>query len=94
MIGIWEIIALGLKGLVHFIEKNSHINSDIYINQVLKEPRLPFYKQRIQEKSSIIWIDDGANYYTSKTTIEYCCDVGLIRIDWPTLSLDLNSIEN
>ena len=43
-IGIWGVIALGVKSLVHFLEKESLINSDIYINQVLKEQRLPFYK--------------------------------------------------
>ncbi len=31
-IGIWGAIALGVKGLVYFLEKKDRINSDFYIN--------------------------------------------------------------
>lgn len=67
--GISGAIVLGLKGLVYFLEKEGHMNSDIYINQVLKKLGLPFYNQCIEEKGSIIWMDNGACYYTSKITI-------------------------
>ncbi len=53
-IGIWGAIALGLKGPVHFLVKESRMNSDIYINQVLEELELPFYKQCIREKGPMI----------------------------------------
>ncbi len=43
-IGIWGAIALGVKDPVHFLEKESCMNSDIYINQVVEELGLPFYK--------------------------------------------------
>ena len=35
-IGILGVIALEVKGTVHFLEKEGCINLDIYINQVLK----------------------------------------------------------
>ena len=70
------------------------MNSDIYINQVLEELGLPFYKQCIQEKGPMIWMDDGAGYHTSKTTAEYCRRVRLICMDWPAQFPDLNPIEN
>ncbi len=85
---------MGGKGHLHFLEKESCINSDIYINQVLEELRLPFYKQYIWEKNSIIWIDASACYHMSKNTDEYCRRVRLIGINWPAKSSDLNPIEN
>ncbi len=53
-IGIWGDIALGVKGPVHFLEKEGRMNSDIYINQVPEELGLPFYKQCIREKGPMI----------------------------------------
>ena len=93
-IGIWGAIVLGLKGPVHFLEKKGRMNSDIYINQVLEELGLPFYNQGIEEKGSMIWIDDSACYHTSKMAPVYCHYVGLICINWPAQFLDLNPIEN
>ncbi len=84
---------MGVKGPVHFLKKEGRMNSDIYINQVLKELGLPFYKQRIREKGPMIWMDDGAGYHTSKTTAANRRRVKLIRMDWPAQSPDLNSIE-
>ena len=65
-------MVLELKGPVHFLEKESCMNSDIYINQVLKGLGLPFYNQCIEKKGSMIWIDNGARYHTSKMTTAYC----------------------
>lgn len=58
--------ALRLKGPVHFLQKKRHINFDIYVNQVLKTLGFLFYEQYIQEKKHMIWINNGASYYTSK----------------------------
>ncbi len=44
-IGIEGAIALEGKSSLQFLEKESRMNSDIYINQVLKELRLLFDKQ-------------------------------------------------
>ena len=38
----------------------------------------------------MIRMDDGADYHTSTTTTAYCCRVGLICMDWPAQSPDLN----
>lgn len=93
-VGIWGTIILGLKGLVHFWEKERSMNSDIYINQVLKRLRLLLYNQYIEKNDSIIWIDDSTGYHTSKMTTTSCYHVGLTCIDWPVQSSDLNPIEN
>ena len=81
-VGIWKAIVLRLKGPVHFLEKKSRMNLDIFINKVLEGLKLPFYNQCIMKKGSIIWIDDGACYYTSKMTTVYCCYIRLICMDW------------
>ena len=93
-VGIWRVIVWGLKGLMHFLEKEGCINLDIYINQVLEGLKPPFYNQCIKEKSSMIWMDDGACYHTSKMTTVYCRFVKLICIIWPAQSPDLNPIKN
>ena len=59
-IGIWGAITLGLKGPVHFLQKERRMNSEIYINQVLKELELPFFKRCVEERGDMIWMDDGA----------------------------------
>lgn len=53
-IGIWGAITLGLKGPVHFLQKEGRMNSDIYCDQVLDKLGLPFYKRCIQERGSMI----------------------------------------
>lgn len=93
-IGIWGAITLGLKGPVHFLQKEGRMNSEIYVNQVLKELGLPFYNHCTQERGPMIWMDDGAGYHTSKATAKFRRKVGLLRMDWPAQSPDLNPIEN
>ena len=39
-------------------------------------------------------MDNGAGYHTSKTTTKWRQQMGLIRMDWPAQSPDLNPIEN
>ncbi len=61
-IGIWGAITLGLKGPVLFLQKEGQMNSEIYINQVLRELGLPFYERCMRERGDVIWMDDGAGY--------------------------------
>ena len=93
-IGIRGAITLGLKGPVHLSQKEGRMNSDIYVNQVLKELGLPFYERCIRERGYMLWMDDGAGYHTSKSTTKWRLQAGLIRMDWPAQSPDLNPIEN
>lgn len=65
-VGIWKTIAWDIKGPVHFLHKEKRMNSTIYIDQVLAELGLPFYDQCVQERSYMLYINDGADYHTSK----------------------------
>lgn len=67
-IDIWRAIALELKGPVHFLQKKKCVKSDVYVHQILKDLQLLFYEKYIQERRHMIWIDNSASYYTSKTT--------------------------
>ncbi len=60
-IGIWEAIAKEVKGHMQFLDKESSMNWNIYINQLLKELGLLFYKQCIWKKHTMIWMNDGTS---------------------------------
>ena len=55
---------------------------------------VPVYEQFIDELGFMIWMDNGAGYYTSKFTTKFCCDSGLLRMNWSVQSPNLNPIEN
>lgn len=93
-IGILGAITLGLKRPVYFLQKKERMNSKIYINQVPKEVRLLFFKHCMEKKKDLIWIDNGARYYTAKMKIRWCQKFGLLRRLRPAQSPDLNLIEN
>ena len=93
-ISIWGAIILGLKGPVHFLQKDGRMNSEIYINQVLKELGLPLFKRCVDEIGDMIWMDDGARYDISKMTTKWCQKFGHLRMLWPAQSPDLSPIEN
>ncbi len=42
----------------------------------------------------MIWMHNGASYHTSKFTTKFCCQAGLLFINWPPQSPDLNHLEN
>ena len=70
------------------------MNSDVYINQVLKDLGLLFFEKCIQKKEHMIWMDNGAGYHISKTTTKWKQQMDLICINWPAQPPDLNTIEN
>ena len=79
---------------MHVLTKGRRMNSDIYINEILEPLGLPFFKQCFASNKTMIWMDDGAAYHTSKKVQEWSRLHGLKRMDWPAQSPDLNPIEN
>lgn len=69
---------LFVKALLRNLQKKGHINSEIYVNPVLRQLDLPFYNRCIQERGPIIWIDDGMGYYNLKATAKFRCKVGIL----------------
>lgn len=70
------------------------MNSDLYIDEMLKPYGLSFFKRCVAENPKMVWMDDGAAYHTSKKVIAWGRSNGLNRMDWPAQSPDLNPIEN
>lgn len=93
-LGIWGAITLGKKGPVPFLIKEGRMTSQIYVDQVLKQLGLPFYNELKEERGFVIWMHDGASYHTSKFTTKFCRQAGLLFMNWPPQSPDLNPIEN
>ena len=91
---IWGVITLGKKGPVHFLIKEGCMISQIYLDQVLEQLSLPFYIELKEERRFMIWMYDGASYYTSKFITKFCCQACLLCMNWPPQSPDLNLIEN
>ena len=93
-VGIWASIRLGEKGPMLVLNKGRRMNSDIYIDEVLRPLGLSFYEACLTRRGLTIWMDDGASYHTSKKVIDWGRRNGLLRMDWPPQSPDLNPIEN
>ena len=83
-LGIWGAIAWGKKRPVHFLIKDGQMTSEIYVNNVLKPLRFLFFEAMIEKRENMIWMDDGATYHTSKLTIKFCQEVGLLCMKWLT----------
>ena len=69
-IGIWGSITLKKKGSMHILSKKRRMNFEIYINEVLKPLGLSFFKQCLATNPKMIYMDDGADYHTSKRMIQ------------------------
>ena len=66
----------------------------IYVDQVFKQLCLIFYNELKDKRGFMIWIHDDASYHTSKFTTKFCCQAGLLYMNWPPKSPDFNFIEN
>ncbi len=70
------------------------MNSEIYINPILKKLELPSFKCCLEERRDMIWIDNETQYHTLKMTTKWCQEFRLLHILPSVQSSDLNPIEN
>jgi hypothetical protein len=70
------------------------MNSEIYVNQMLKELGLPFYAKCVNERGYMIYMNDEAGYHTFKLSAKWRHENGLKRMSWSAQSPNLNPIEN
>ncbi len=50
LVGIGNVITLGLKGPVHFLKKKRQMNSELYINYISKKLSLHFFLMMFEGK--------------------------------------------
>jgi transposase len=94
ILSIWETITWEIKGSVHFLQKEGRMNSEIYVNQMLKELSLSFYAKCVNERDYMIYMNDEIDYHIFKLIVKWRHENGLKRMHWSAQSSDLNLIEN
>ncbi|RPA89581.1 hypothetical protein L873DRAFT_1754886 [Choiromyces venosus 120613-1] len=69
-------------------------NSKTYINHILIPHIVPLYEELGGLSEGCRTIEDGATYHTSVETSRWRKMFGVVQLDWPAHSPDLNPIEN
>ncbi len=61
------------------------MNSEIYINQVVKELGISFFEHSLEKRENIIWIDNEAQYQAFNLTTKWCQKFDLQKYYiWPS----------
>ena len=91
---IWGCITSRSKGPLVVFEKDwGSINGEVYRQRIV--PVIHEYKEA--QKASIqvpILMEDGASQHTDRVTQALHQELGILRMNWPVNSPDLNPIEN
>lgn len=83
---------MGPGGFFH-LEDGETITSTIYRDQILLAPFKQFWEEAFEEFSEPIVMEDNASVH-KKVCIPARADLGMISLEWPPNSPDLNPIEN
>ena len=94
IINVWKFITFDTKNSMHVLTKKQKMNSDIYINEILKSIKLFFFKRCLISNKNMIWMNDEANYHISKKMIAWNWFHDFKCMNWSTQSFDFNLIEN
>ena len=86
---IWAMILP--NGLVSFEVMKGKVNSEKYIN-IIKSKAIPIININYQRQMT--WQHDNCPTHVSRLTKNYLESTGLIVLNWPPYSPDLNIIEN
>lgn len=88
---LWGAISIHGKSELKFVKPRS--NSRDYIN-TLQTGLMPFAAEVWGESTDWVFQQDGASIHTSKETSEWIEDKNITVLPWPSMSPDLNIIEN
>ena len=89
---IWGCFYGDKLGPLIFLEKP--VNSDIYINQILKPFYNSFYLPSIENGQSLTLQQDNAPAHKSERTRRWLIGKKITMLTWPAQSPDLNLIES
>ena len=90
---IWGCFCYDRKGPIHFIE-SGRIDAPKYILEVLEPRLIPFWMETNELLGEADVMEDNSPVHTAKMSKQYRAAHGMISIDWPPQSPDLNPIEN
>ena len=93
-VGVLGAISLDFKSELAIIPHGKKMNSKRYIRFILNEKAHPFYEKVMEYHGDAIWQEDGARYHTSKMARKHQDSLGMILLEWPAQSPDLNPIEH
>ncbi|KAG2193075.1 hypothetical protein INT47_008900 [Mucor saturninus] len=88
-LSVWGGIGYNRRTNLVLLKKGERSSAQ-FINQVYE----PFLKDFFNGSSSAILMEDNALIHTSKVARKWKKDMGIICLDWPPQSPDLNPIEN
>ncbi|EPS35363.1 hypothetical protein H072_11274 [Dactylellina haptotyla CBS 200.50] len=90
---IWAMFAGSVAGPIHIVNKT--ITGDYYTNEMLAEYLPEFYEQLIEELGTApIFMHDNAPVHKAYVATDWFKEHGIIVMDWPPYSPDLNPIEH
>ena len=90
--GVFRKGKMGPGGFFH-LEDRETIDSIIYRGQILLGPFKQFWEEAFEDFSEPIVMEDNAPVH-KKVCIPARADLGMISLEWPPNSPDLNPIEN
>jgi len=93
-IGVWGGISLNFKANLVVLPRGARMNSKTYTRLVLNEDGGDFYQRVMEHEGDAVWMEDNASYHASKMTTAHRQALGIITLEWPAQSPDLNPIEN
>lgn len=89
---IWGMIGVGVKRLVFLPE--GAITARLYKLHCLQRHVVPTILNLRQQGRDPVFMQDGARAHTAHANLTYLGTKGIVTLDWPARSPDLNPIEN
>jgi hypothetical protein len=79
-------------GCTELVEVNLRMNADRYISNIIEEHVVPYVGFIGYER--FVFMHDNARAHAARTVRQYLEVVGIVSLDWPARSPDLNPIEH
>uniref|UniRef100_A0A667WGJ7 Tc1-like transposase DDE domain-containing protein n=1 Tax=Myripristis murdjan TaxID=586833 RepID=A0A667WGJ7_9TELE len=86
---VWAGVSGQYRTALHFV--NGTVTSPYYLNNIINPVIVPLHEQH---RPNFIFMDDNAPAHRGRIIRERLLETGVLQMEWPALSPDLNPIEN